>query len=221
MSDLRKHARITELGAPPSELESWHRVLMGTADLLDRWFAAGPVNYDLPWHYNETAITGFVLSAVWAASRDAIAIQDYRTVGKEEDEEPQGLVRPDLWLSMDGQSFRMEAKRSWVTTWGGDIQTQFRRKAEESSVAAFEQVRNVNESADWLGAILYLVPYIPGKQNLEVEKAIEDVLSVDFPAKKGWRGFRLDYYPEVEHPSRTGDEYRHPGLTILTNFRMR
>ncbi len=224
MTDLRSHVRIAPVGSPPDELEGWKQILACTADYLDRWFRDEPDGYDLPWQYNETAITGFVLAAIWASSRGSVALQDYVTAGKyvdeDADEASAGTRRPDLWLTLDGQCFRMEAKRSWVSAWDG-LEERFLSRADAASRWALDQVRDIDESADWLGALLYLVPYIPGNKNARVSDVVAEARGSKFPARGGWRGYRLDYYPDIEHPDRTGDLYRHPGITIVANFRRR
>lgn len=219
MKTFKPDPRVTPLGKPGKSLDGWSHALAGTAALLDRWVATADDDYDLPWQYNETAITGFVVSAIWGVDDDAMAIQDYRTRSRPSPEKRPTIRRPDIWAVVGGDSFRMEAKRSWVPAGKLGLAQRMEEVAGACRERAEEQLHDLDEPATWLGRLCYLVPYLSRKSTRSIDEVVQDLSKATLAPQEGWRGYRLDYYPpKLRHPGQEEDSYRHPGLTILAEF---
>lgn len=182
---------------------------------MDRYLAVMQKGEEEPWHYGENTLTSLVVAAV-SHSPDSVALMDYRAVGVGEDGEDTHR-RPDLFAIVGGKTFRLEAKFRWVTSWGQGIETAFETKLPTTIEEALEQVRPMQEEADWIGVLLFVIPYVPPRHRVDADSVIARMRECSLPGLNS--GVRMDHYPEAGRDDRDDGDNLIPGLTTFVVFR--
>jgi hypothetical protein len=124
----KDYKELEWLGADAKEQRhaGWRSCLLCFGDYLDRYSAQVSDDHP-PFAYNEEALRGFLGAAVFASGRENVAIEEYTSVGfnDEKGTAQPGVKYPDLFAKLGSHTYRVEAKRRWMTSWGNGIEDRF------------------------------------------------------------------------------------------------
>jgi hypothetical protein len=168
---------------------------------------------DLAWWNTETSGVSLLASAIWKADT-GVALQEFPAVRWGDGGRPRG--RADLWATVGGASYLLEAKRQWLNAASrspGDLLAAGLENA-------VREAKSYLEHHDFRGGILFAPVFsrivVPDPEHLI---AWRKQAAVSFPKVAG-HGVIAEYFPSLSDDQiyhEAEDEY-HPGTLIVLGF---
>lgn len=166
------------------------------------WAAVG----DAPWCHIERALVSLLAGAIWRCRGDAFEEYSEKKPGKNRSQKE----RIDLWFSISGEDFKVEAKQCWV-------RCHPRIKALNTVNNAMKNACRDAETLDPDGmrllAIVFGAILIPQKQGSALRKSINRSIKL-----AGQKQINADahawVFPELNPPPTSPDGYVVPGIIM-------
>ena len=181
-------------------LKEWRKIVTEYTDLTD----------DAAYWNHEISNVSFLSAAIWRAGM--VAVQEFHAPRAADLGVARG--RADLWASVGGASYLLEAKMVFLQL---DSRTAVTDVADELTTASIE-ARDYQDTHDFFGGMVFAVPTSPRPADLPARiSAWRDSSRAEL-RKVAPHGIIVDYFPPSGLKSLKPKNDYYPGVTIVLGF---